>query len=588
MFFHTIEEKQAAQVFGITNALGVTLINRDHPFPLLVEEEERVHGALLANTTHGALFRTLDCISNVPNMPFALAFVHRDTTELPSAQAVLNTLQFLRDQMALDTVQCHEGFAKHIAYAFQLQRVKAAERPALEERLTKDRKAYWLLDALCQRFVDPAKEGAHDLASSLGYLAAKAVLNTKDLLEILTSANAMELWKRFQTGRFASDLEARAGVAVKALEDCISGNWTIAERARARSAQSTDIYGIVADRLRAVGFETLDLKEPLWLISQTALLGKRIEALAEGIYCSEMAPFLGWTYGGDRQIEIDRRYLSETGEIQVFDIYATWRSVLSSDPALQVFYPPNECGAGWTIGDTDALVEAGWDKLAIYVTPAFEETGEPARRRSSDVRPATPRVHLYCFGLTREGPKSVIVPYANWWDEQEKFAEFPDNSLVFVALEPFIQGPTMSMAPVEELAAYLGNHAPVVYWRKVADPEMLTDETAVAYDPKADRQTGWLPDRGQCAVINRRRNHTTLTCVPKYVIKTVQNATRRFLDRDALRGRAARMLQPIDDREAWGMGAKLAYDLMYEHAILPEPLPYFSGLDLFHFLNSDV
>jgi hypothetical protein len=57
MFFHTLREKEAETIFGVTTGVGVTLLNRNHPFPLLVEMEEKTHGALLANTSHGALYR---------------------------------------------------------------------------------------------------------------------------------------------------------------------------------------------------------------------------------------------------------------------------------------------------------------------------------------------------------------------------------------------------------------------------------------------------------------------------------------------------------------------------------------------------
>jgi hypothetical protein len=67
MFFHTAREEQVEKIFGITTGFGVTLLNRSHPLPRLVEMEEKCHGALLANTTHGALYRTLASISPEPN-----------------------------------------------------------------------------------------------------------------------------------------------------------------------------------------------------------------------------------------------------------------------------------------------------------------------------------------------------------------------------------------------------------------------------------------------------------------------------------------------------------------------------------------
>lgn len=69
MFFITNEEKDAARAHGITDAIGVTLINQNHPFPHLVEEEERINGALIINTTHGAVFRFPGSMSDITSSP---------------------------------------------------------------------------------------------------------------------------------------------------------------------------------------------------------------------------------------------------------------------------------------------------------------------------------------------------------------------------------------------------------------------------------------------------------------------------------------------------------------------------------------
>jgi len=586
MFFHTNEEKYTALVHGITSEFGVTLINRDHPFPLLVEEEERMHGALLANTTHGALFRTFGCINDVQNIPIFLKFNHRNVKEIPTAQKVLNMAQFHRDQMALDSIQCHEGFAKHIAYAFQFQFVNDKQFLKLKERLAKDRKAYKLLDSLCKKFVNPAEKGAYELSCKFGYQAAKAVLNTKDLSTILLNADPVVLWNNLQTGRFASELESRANVAINSLEDFISRFRNSNELAKALVAPENKLYDIVASQLNNEGFDTEDSKTPDWLIVQAALLGKRIGTITEGVYCSENANFIGWTYNNGR-VDIDERFLSDKGNILVSDAYNTLQSVINSDPALSVFYLPKQRGEKWSFGHVDDIDATKWDKLAIYVTPAFEKTGEPAKKYDSDNHNLTLTFHFYCFGLTSAGPKSFIVTYVDWWKEEERLAAFSDDNLVLLSREPLIPGPTSSKAPVEELATLLGKHAQVVYWKTVASPSILIDKNSFTYESNGEQKIrGYPNDRGHCAVINKRSNHTVLTCVPKYVIQIVHNATRHWFD-----GRLkelAKILQPIEELKKWSSGAKLAYNLMYEHEILPDELPYFDGLELYYFLNSNV
>jgi hypothetical protein len=585
MFFNTNKEKQDARVYGITDAFGVTLINRDHPFPLLVEEEERIHGALLANTTHGAFFRTLGSVSGFPNRSFDLRQVNSGRARLPPAHIILNTMEFIRDQTALNSLQCHEGFAKYISYAFQFQRVSAADRSALEDRLSNDRQSYRLLDSLCRILSIAAETSAHDMAQKFGYQAAKAVLNTTELEAILRIQTSKKLWERLQAGGFASDLDARAKVAIDALANLVSDHLSSKEKERVLSGKSEDIYRIFADRLRFAGFETNDLKDGTWLVAHSALLGKRIEAFSEGVYCSEMAPFLGWTYGGDKQVTIDNRFLSKTGSIQVADQFVAWRSTLRSDPALRVFYTPNTAGGNWTIANVEDFDAIQWNKLAIYVTPAFEQTGEPARRRDPGKKLKTLRVHLYCFGMTPMGPRSFVLTYMDWKQIGGKLSAFRKNTLVVIALEPWILGPTISKAPVDELAGFLGRHAPVVYWEKVASPESLAEESAFVLLSGSEEENEMSANRGPCAVINRRNNHCTLTCIPKYAVEIVKRASLSLSDEHFERGRLTRILQSIQNEDSWADGAKLAYELIYEFPIIPVDLPYYSGLELYQFLK---
>ena len=581
MFFHSALEYQTAKVYGITDAMSVTLLNRDHPFPLLVEEEERVHGALLINTTHGALFRTLSCISDIPNTSIEIEFKHTYDESLPSKQVVLNTIKFLRDQMALDAVQCHEGFAKHIAYATQFELTSSqGKRAQLEAQLEIDRKTYRILDALCTRVIHPIEHGAHLISSSLAYTAAKVVLNTNDIAAALEQNTRTELWQHLKSARFAADLEARAMIGVGVLEEIL---------AEAMPANLTTVFveEEIMRRLRKFGFDTPDLKDSTWLIAHTALLGKRIETLAKKVFCSETAPFIGWTGGKNQLPQIDRRFLTASGDIQVYDKDITWRVVIESDPALRVLYPPLERKAGWEMGNLAALTPEEWDKLAIYVTPAFEPTGEPAQRQDKSSMETTLRFHLYCFGLLGEQPKSMIIAYVDWWAIQRELAAFDKNQVVIVSLEPVIPGPTISMPPIDELAEMLGAHANVIYWKQIAGPGLLTEDESFVYEPQKD-VPGPERNRGPRGVFAKRANHSVVSCVPKYVIDLVNASARRILNKNARNKDDASTLTSPSVSQQWTRGALLAYELMYERAILPGPLPYFSGLDLFRFLKSDV
>jgi hypothetical protein len=100
MFFHTAREEQVEKIFGITTGFGVTLLNRSHPLPRLVEMEEKCHGALLANTTHGALYRALASISPEPNaLARQVQFWVSEEDWVPDVKDFYDDIRYARDEV---------------------------------------------------------------------------------------------------------------------------------------------------------------------------------------------------------------------------------------------------------------------------------------------------------------------------------------------------------------------------------------------------------------------------------------------------------------------------------------------------------
>lgn len=132
--------------------------------------------------------------------------------------------------MVLDSVQVHEGFAKHQAYCAIAHTIEKSRLPILRDDLSQNRQRYWLLDRLCDEFIDPFDESAHVVAREFGYVAAKAVLNPDILSELVATSAPAEFWARLKQGGFAKSVEKRAFLGVETLRDLVTGNLSIKER----------------------------------------------------------------------------------------------------------------------------------------------------------------------------------------------------------------------------------------------------------------------------------------------------------------------------------------------------------------------
>jgi hypothetical protein len=586
MFFKTAEEKGIAKIYGITEALGVTLLNHNHPFPIMVEEEERIHGALIANTTNGALFRTLHLMSIVPSettkMILRLPIDIYSNQRLPALK-VLNTIQFIRDEMRLNLIQCHEGFAKHIAYSLQFETiVEDNDRLEIEKSLYNDCKNYSILNELCHNFIHPRDKSAYVLASTLGYKIAKIILNTDSLSKLLLCNTSLKLWNRLKKGKLDSDLEARSTIGINFLKELVSSYNNTLELLLDIKFHGEKMCFIVAQRLNAAGFVTPELQDPTWLLANTHLLGQRIERLSRGVYFSDRdSQFVGFTTSLDTMVEIDSRFINENGDLQFGDIRSAILNVIRADPALMVFYPPLDLGKeGWVEFDTDPLQPSQWDKLAICVTPAFGANSEPMKQFNSSTNTYTSLVHLLCFGLFNNRAKSGVICNVDWYEQEVKLASFSRGDIVIVTREPYYEGLFINQAPDDELADILGKYAPVVFWNLVADPERYLNENSYFYTSEINQSPNFARNRGKMGLIDRVGKHTKLSCVPKYVIELVEPLLRRYFD--DFKG-----VTTISDQDSWAEGAKLAYNLLYKESILPCQLPYFRGTDLLHFLSSD-
>lgn len=149
MFFHSRREQETAEIFGVTDPFGVTLLNRDHPFPLLVEEEEKLHGALLANTTHGALYRALGSMlprqqAGIMNQLYGMVLPKADGFGLDPVN-VYNRICFAKDRVLGKALPVHEAFAKYCAVTLQYTALSGASTKTLDELWDDECRRYnWL------------------------------------------------------------------------------------------------------------------------------------------------------------------------------------------------------------------------------------------------------------------------------------------------------------------------------------------------------------------------------------------------------------------------------------------------------------
>lgn len=337
--------------------------------------------------------------------------------------------------------------------------------------------------------------------------------------------------------------------------------------------------------MTAAGEKTIEEKGASWLILRTALLGKRTESIAQGVYCSEEAHPMSWSYGKDGSVEFDKRMMNEHGEMLHGDPYQIWRSSLNSDPALRVFHTPKFTEGDWIVGDLHDLSSSKWNELAIFVSPAFQANTAPVQLPNSQGE-QTLRINLFCFGVGPTGACAIVVPKVDWVEVQAKLASFQKENLVLITHEPFIPGPTISIAPVDELAEILGQCGPVVYWNKISGVQDITEQSAAVISEYSCLSEASTQKHGPCGLVLPIENHTVLSCVPKYVIELVKrSAATHFQEGEFPRSPGLGILPAVEFDDERKLGSLLAYRLMYEDTVLPGQLPHCLGLDLHHFLN---
>jgi len=378
MFFHTKRELELTKAFGITDRFGLKLINSNHSFPYLVEQEERFHGALISNTTFGGMYRlfeSLDYNENLSNLDVAFELPHapRDYTK-----QTFQICRAIRRRILDESLQVHEAFAKYSAFKAQIYHLKECSQE-LHDLLNEESSKYPFLQRLVDIFGVPTAQD--DGLERITYTIGKWILNTRelDLLYSKSDLYVLNEWLKGDYLNYTSQIMARADAAltlaadqlptlVSILKDSEHEELTSRERAIFGKAQLKTIFNFFGTKLSTLGFEQCPLQSTNEIYTKSIAISVRIQLLSEHIH----------TFLKTDHVEMMIKGTEVWDNAVLTNV--TLPSILSSDLALRVCYDQvyNE-HSRWTFISKPDEIKPDFehhilDRLLIY--PGITDQGE--------------------------------------------------------------------------------------------------------------------------------------------------------------------------------------------------------------------
>ena len=130
---HSRRETEIAQIYGETDSYGISLVSQNYPFPFLVEQEERWHGAFFGNTTHGTLYCVFGSIHY--GRPLSLSHLLRPATIIKpiiGPRELCNLLHYFKRTMLDKSRHAHEALAKYLSFLEQSVALRSFPKQLLD------------------------------------------------------------------------------------------------------------------------------------------------------------------------------------------------------------------------------------------------------------------------------------------------------------------------------------------------------------------------------------------------------------------------------------------------------------------------
>ncbi len=588
----------SGRYFGEALPNLIRLVSGDHEFPYLIEQEERWHGALLASTSHGALTRVLQSFSDVPG-PYALVQFCPDIDALPPH---LDThLKYAAAKLIDNGRDCHEAFARYVAYQKYVQRIGPA--PSLRAHFEKAARRFPLLQRLQEVLGDVLDPGC--VRPGVAYLIAKLALSTNELWTLLAKEDPRELARALAEATFFDS--QRPDVRANLVLDRLQQSDLMSDWARLSSSPASDPHGILQSEfdfaLQEIAKSAfaeqqtsmMPLRSAAYLSTRAILLGKRIEMICQKQFHGLESGHIALRLSTKGKVDLDERFYTPDGEPHA--TLQSIRAVIDNDPSLTVWYEPR------------------FDPEKTLVQDAPDVTKERL--------PATGRCLVYfvptggedaCCLLVAGEPATAAGYVVNFPSMKDLFAFLADLKhlrLTFLLLPPVFQMATINVDPREILHKWLSPFGDVVFWRLTGKTSNALFTETIIYLPPSAKKT--LPGNANSGEIVDAAWHATtslglfevnngycsIASVPSYVVKILEVRYRpllhRVLDEDAppifylaCAGKALALAgasQPSISNDLIHASA-YAFDVIYAFRVLPEPLPYFDPWAVFHELEN--
>lgn len=574
MYLHTRREKEAAAIFGVTDPFGVTLINRAHPFPLLVEEEEKTHGALLANTTHGALYRALGSIFPEPNSNITFQqSPDEDITDLEPLE-VFNRIRFLKDRVLSRALSVHEAFAKYCAFCFQYATATERPVPELDRLWVEETARYGLLLDLARVIAEPATVTLYHSVFNIAYTAAKAVLNVADLDTLLAIRSPRQLYEKLASRSSGEALEERFSVVMAAIEAMRA--TSAAEFGRVLSGE-TRLDAVLIEALKRAGLHAQREVDPGTLSARSVLLGKRLESLAAGaLYCHLDARHLGWAMGS--WIDLDDRFLHPDGSLKVYATAQSLGGVPGSDPSLTVSYDSFAGGDEWPEGELAQHALEETRETIVYLAYGGSET-----------------IDCYAIVQPRENAEpAMFVDHGHDWETLEPQLARVGRARLAIVLLPTSFGVSVNVPATQILGEALAHLGTVAYWNPTSSPSQIVDAESFLYAYRGLTGTPDLGPRGPAGLLSIGSGYVIVGAAPLYAIDMVSKILSVLPEGPWLHQASRRITARINriDEIVFDAGAKRVpaeivaaarvYEHFYELGKLPGPIPFYNAMNLFN------
>lgn len=582
MLLHTQREKEAAVVFGVTDPFGVTLINRCHAFPLLVVEEEKTHAALLANTTHGALYRSLGSMFPQPNANITFQLSPKENINDISALLVYNRMRSSKDRVLGRALAIHEAFAKYCAFCFQYSLNKQQSNAALDELWNKETTRYGLMLELSRVIARPASVTKYRPVFLAAYKAAKAVLNISSFDNFLAIRSARKLYDQLSRPLFDEVLEKRFEIVLAEIENAKNG----------QSSASADIFSDHAglepafvEALRRSGLHGQLGIDTATLSARSVLLGKRLESLGNGqLYCHLESRHVAFAMG--HWIDLDPRTLHPDGRLITYPEPQSISGRLGSDPSLTVSY---DCFAGnntWPEGRLAAHSLQNMQEVIVYL--AAGSTG-----------------NIDCYTIMQARDQSAPIMFVDrnneWKNLESHLFRVGRLRLAIVMLPPSFGTYSLSVPATEVLGSALEYLGTVVYWSPVSSPSEIIYSTPFVYFEHRAAEPPEASVRNPVGLLTQQRDYVTVGAIPFYVIEMVNSVLpASFKGSNGLDPAFRLLTSPVHsivetvlDQRAKQIPPEIVvaarvYRHFYEYGKLPGQLPLYESQNLFRLIYDQL